>query len=181
MVSKYQYVMSKDIHRKKQYQEMFLDWINSRSEFNCRRPTVDETVDEMTRGCLRPLVEQNVRKAAYKYWYDEAQYYLRHVQIVKVDVISKEATPPIKAFIPIRTTSMSERIPDSDYIPSRRIANNPSIARVVMQDALREIDNWVARYEGYAEFFTVFDEMISVYKQTRDKVAARIRQVRKSG
>lgn len=177
---RYIYQMSEDIHRSKAEREKFLKWLNSNPEFKTRRPTVEETVREMTRkgGCLRDLVEQDVQKAAMHYWRQEAQYYLRHVDVVRINLVTKETTPPIKAFIPLGSKDRNGHIPEENYIPSRRIANDPSASRKVLEQAYWELENWLQRYEDYTEFFDLFEEIVFIFKTSRSRITNHLKGLR---
>ena len=176
---RYEYQMATDIHRSKRLQGMFLKWVNSRPEFKKRRPTVEETMHEMTKGCLKDLVEQDIKKAANNYWRQEAQYYLRHIQVIKIDLVTKSVSPPVKAFLPLGVRGEGGAIPDSSYIPSKRVANDPVMVDYALERARREFDHWVERYQDYAEFFDAFRPVIEAYQQIKKDLDVRILAIRK--
>ena len=83
---KYQYQINDQCRKNREAQELFLDWVNKGSKFKNKKPTVEETIEEMTNGCLKGLVEQNAKEAAKIYWRSEAQYWLRHTDLVKINI-----------------------------------------------------------------------------------------------
>ena len=176
---RYEYQMDENIHRSKRLQELFLKWVKSKPEFKNRMPTVDETIHEMTKGILKDLVEQDVKKAAAKHWRQEAQYYLRHIQVVKIDLVASSISRPIRAFLPLGIKGKNGSIPDSSYIPSKRVANDPVMVDCVLGRAQREFDNWVKRYQGYAEFFDTFQPVVDAYQHIKTELNSRIRELRK--
>lgn len=178
---RFQYQMDTDIHRNKKFQGIFLKWIKSRPVFKHRKPTVKETVDEMRNGCLKALVEQDVKKAAEKYWYSEAQYYLRHITVVKIDIYTKKpVSRPVKAYVPIGSKDRNGHIPNHSYVPSTRIIQDPVQAYTVLERAKNEFENWKARYEDYAEFFEVFQPVLDAFEEARNKLNRTITKQRKS-
>lgn len=167
---KYEIQISDNIHRKKQDKARFLKWIKSNPKFKRRKPTVAETVYEMTKGCLKGLVELDQQKAAQKYWRAEAQYWLRHITVVKINIqLTTETYDPIPAYIPIKRGQYGS-IDENNYIPSTRIMGNHRAKMQVVDRAMADLECWIQRYERYAEFFEVFDPLVKVYQKIKQEI-----------
>jgi hypothetical protein len=174
--------MSEDCRRSKACQTAFLNWVISRPEYRNRKPTIDEVVKECRRkkSPMRILLEQSVERAAQSYWRSEAQYYLRHTMIVRVNILTKQViTRPVRAWIPVKF-SREGRIDESDYITAQRVADNPSMRRSVIERAHADLLAWIDRYERYAEFMGEFHEVIEAYKKLQKRMKSVIESGRNS-
>lgn len=174
--SRIEYVISKDCRRPKTCRQAFLDWVNSRSEFKRRKPRVDEVIAEARRkgSPLHVILAHNgcnsAEIAAKSYWRLEAQYYLRHVNVIRVSVTTdKILTKPIRAYIPV-VYSRGGRIEEQNYFTAQRVADNPSMKFAVVNRAYADLQAWVSRYERYAEFMGVFGEVVAAYKKLDEKL-----------
>ena len=162
----YELKMSDNCHRSKQKKSAVLAWIKAKKAFDTgRKPTIAEFI----RDALKPgtrlykanVLEHNQKKAADKYYYKEAQYYLGHLQVIKINVKTREASPPIRAFIPIKF-SRCGTVKEGDYASAKRVANDPSIRDSVLERAYRDLLAWKNRYLDYAEFLEVFNPVLKV-------------------
>lgn len=171
------YIISKDCRRPKTCREAFLEWVNSRDEFKRRKPRVEEVIAEARRkdSPLHVILSHNgcntAEKAAGQYWRLEAQYYLRHVNVIRVSVVTdKILTKPIRAYIPV-TYSRGGRIAEENYFTAQRVADNPSMKFAVVTRAYTDLQAWIERYERYAEFMGVFSEVVAAYKKLDERMS----------
>jgi len=168
---KYEIQISDNIRRNKQAKAKFLKWVQSNPKFTRRKPTIAETVYEMTHGCLKGLVELDLHKAAQKYWRTEAQYWLRHITVIKINIeLETETFDPIPAYIYIKRGQYGV-IDENDYIPSTRIMGDPRKKLEVVGQAMADFECWMQRYERYAEFFEVFTPLMKVYQKIKREMA----------
>lgn len=164
-----QYVMSGHCRKSKRAKEVFLKWI-SQKRFEQRKPTVAEVIKECRRkgSRLRCCMEQSTQKAAQKYWRSEAQYLLRHVNVVRFEIeTSKVLTKPIRAYIPINVDA-GGHIKEENYIPALRVMEDPVMKRTVLERAHRDFLAWLDRYERYDEFMEEFSSIVAAYRKLRD-------------
>ena len=168
---KYRRILSKQFRfrkgltkeQRRGYRKALLSWINQ-PKFRNRRPAETELVAEFLRknGPLYGMVETEPREAARSYWYERAQYILRHVHTVKVNVvISKQVSQPILTYVPIKRGRFG-RIDNQDYIPVKRVMDEPDLRATVLENAHRDLLTWFARYERYAEFLE--ESIVDAYK-----------------
>lgn len=173
----FEYQMSQNSHRNKRQEKAFLNWIN-KPAFKNRKPTLDEVMDAMEGGPLKDLVEQDVKKAYKKYLRREAQHWLQSVNVVRINVYTKEVSKPVKAFIRIGPMGKNGTVPEASYVPSKRIMDDPAMTMTVLEKAEREFENWAARYEAYAEFFQVFQPVLEAYESVQEILKAEIRKIK---
>ncbi|MAY35619.1 MAG: hypothetical protein CMN84_05890 [Spongiibacteraceae bacterium] len=175
--TKLEYRMSEDCRRSKERKDIFLKWVVSRPEYRKRKPTVAEVVRECRRknSPLGILIEQSVKKAAEENWRNEAQYYLRHTMVVRVNIVTKQViTQPVRAWIPVKV-SKGGRIDESDYLVAQRVADSPLLRRSVIERAHSDILAWINRYERYADFMGEFHEVIEAYRNLKKRMESIIR------
>jgi len=154
--------------------DVFLKWLNDNPEFKKRRPTIDELIKETRRrgSKLKTLLEQDVQAAAEIYWRQRAQYLLRHINVVKIDIRTNEATTkPVCAYIPVRI-ERDGRIDEENYIPAQRVANNPSMRQTVLQRAHADFLSWMHRWERYEEFMQTFSPVLTAYQEIEAELEA---------
>jgi len=155
---KYEYQIDNNCHRSRVKTQAVLAWVNSKKEYgqSGRRPTTDEFIKEAFRRgspmCKAGVLEKNARKAAEQYWYTESQYYLRHINVIKIDIITRKATPPIRAFIPIKY-SQGGRIRNEDYKSAKRVCASATDSRTVLQMVYSDLIAFAERYQRYSRFF----------------------------
>jgi len=161
------YVMSDNCRRPAMCKNVFLNWVNSNPEYKIRKPTIAEVLCEAKkkRSPLHIILEHDVHKAARKYRYAEAQYYLRHVNVIRVEIRTKKIVGhPIRAFIGV-TRGPRGTIPEESYMTARRIANNPVAKSTVITRAYNDFVAWMRRYEHYTEFMEEFNPVIDAFRQ----------------
>lgn len=176
--TKLEYVLSpqmrlpKGIKNPAQKKKALLKWI-AQPKFKNRRPTPDELVQECRRKSspLYGLIEVSAQKAASIYWRQIAQYYLRHIQTIRVNVVTKEHVGgPVVAYPPVKV-SAGGRISDKDYVPSGRVADDSDFKKNVLQRAANDMEAWIQRYKRYAEFFGVFSPVIDAFREVQKQLA----------
>ena len=151
--------------------EALLAWIHQ-AKFKNRRPTPDELVAECRKKSspLYSLIEVDDRRAASIYRRQIAQYYLRHINVVRVNVVTKEHVGgPVVAYQPVEITS-GGRILDKDYIPAGRISEDAAFKSTVLLRAANDMEAWIQRYERYAEFFGVFAPVIDAFRHVQKQL-----------
>ena len=162
--TKFEWRLDPQIRKTKQQKEAFIKWMNSNPEFKDRRPKVEEIIRECRRenSPLRILFEQDVQQAAVQYWESQAQYYLRHINLVRIEIkTGKVIDTGVRYYIPPPRGS-NGRLEPGEYIPAKRVANMPAVKREVVQRAYDDIMAWKNRYQHYSEFFQVFEDVIKV-------------------
>lgn len=170
----YKYLISDNCRLNKHQKSVLLKWITSHKAYQHRKPTVVELIKECRRpgSKLNCLMEQNVHKAAYHYWYERAQYLLRHVEIIKVNIITKDVIrEPVRVYIPTKIEKCG-RIPERNYAHMHRVANSPLLKQSVLERAHADFQAWLYRFERYAEFLDEFSDVINAYK----RLARRLRK-----
>lgn len=157
-----------DPERKKQ---ALIAWV-SNPKFADRRPTPDELVAECRKKTspLYGLIETNPKKAAGIYWRQVAQYYLRHINVVRINVVTNEPMgQPVVAFLPVEM-GRDGHIPEENYIPAGRVMEDEGMRQSVLERASGEMQAWIQRYERYAEFFDVFSPVLEAYQQVQKRL-----------
>lgn len=166
----YKLQMSQQCRRPKDHQRRFLSWVEKNPEFKERKPTVEEVVHEFRHGELRGLVELNHEKAARRYWRSEAQYWLRHVEIVRIKVMTSEViTKPVVAYMPIKV-ERNGTIEEENYVPAQRVVEDRDLKYTVLERAHADFMAFLARYERYSEFMQVFQPVVKAYKDLQQQL-----------
>ena len=145
-----------------------LAWV-ALPKFKNRKPTPDELVAECRKRSspLYGLIEVDQKRAAGIYWRQIAQYYLRHINVVRINVRTKEQVGgPVRAFIPVEVSSGGHIFEDS-YVPAGRVADDEELRKTVLDRAGSDIEAWIQRYERYTEFFSVFSPVIDAYRKVQ--------------
>jgi hypothetical protein len=163
--TKLNYVIGKGYHVGREQAESLFALI--RDEFDGEKPTPDELV-KRARRCRRRypgLFEWDDRKAASEQRRTAAQYYLRAIHLVVVDVKTDEIVKgPVRAFVPVKV-ERCHRIPPSNYVPAQRLPDEPESIDAVLEMAREDFRRVISRYERYAEFVDVFDPVIKAFRQ----------------
>jgi len=165
----YQYKLSENLrYGNKAQKAALLKWI-SQPKYRKRRPTPQELIAE----CKRPnsglygLIEVRQKQAAELYWRQAAQDILRHINVVKVNVVTKEVIgKPVVAFVPVKY-EQGGRIADDNYVPTSRVANDPAMLGTVIERAEREFLAWMDRWERFDEFLEVFAPVLDAYRKVK--------------
>ncbi len=164
--TKFEWRLDPQIRKTKQQKEAFIDWLNSNPEYKDRRPEVHEIIKECRKknSPLRILFEQDIQQAAVRYWKSQAQYYLRHVNLVRIEIkTGKVIDTGVRYYIPPVRGSYG-KLDSEEYIPAKRVANMPAVKREVVQRAFDDLTAWVNRYRNYSEFFQVFEDVVEAYE-----------------
>lgn len=162
-----EYMMSENTHRSKGRKQKFLAWVKKNKKFRTRRPTVAETMKAMRRGPLRSLVTQSQREAANLYYRSEAQYYLRHIEVIRVEVKTGEIYgKPVLAYPSVKRSQYG-RIEEQDYTTMKRVCAEPSLRLSIRDQAWSDLEAWVARYERYTEFLEMFGPIVDMIKTVK--------------
>ncbi len=163
--TRFEWRLDSQIRKTKQQRETFIRWLNSNPEFKNRRPEIHEILRECRKknSPLRILFEQDVQQAAVRYWESQAQYYLRHVNLVRIEIkTGKVIDTGVRYYIPPPRSSQG-KLESKEYIPAKRVANMPAVKREVVQRAYDDLTAWMNRYRHYSEFFQVFEEIVKAY------------------
>jgi len=159
-----------ELRAPREHKQLFVKWLSSHPEYAKKRPTVDEVVREMRHGCLKPLVTQSVREAAQKHWREQAQYWLRHVVVVEIDIeLGTEVANPVQKYIPIDSISV-EPNDEHRYRTAEEVKNTPLYAQSVLHRARSDIANAIERYVTFAEFLEVFAPLLTEFKRIERKI-----------
>jgi len=176
---KYEFVLSPDLrYGTADQRKALLRWINC--NFQNRRPTTDELLAE----CMNPkselygLIETDKVAAAERYWRNAAKDVLRHVNLVRIELKTNTITGPVVAYTP-PPRGQYGRTNDNDYIPTRRVMNDPTARKSEMERACDDVAMWCNRAERYAEFFQEFGEVVEILKTLRKRLLSRIKKIKK--
>lgn len=174
------YTIGKGYHVSKQDAEALFAVI--RDVFKGEYPRPEELVKEARkkRSPIHGLFEWDLRKIAAGAWRAKAQYYLRAIQIVVVNIDTSEVVKqPVRAFVPIRI-DQGHRIPSECYIPTQRLHDMPAERGIVLERAKADFENWLRRYERYADFLEVFDPVIEAYRRAAKRIATAARRSKRA-
>jgi len=163
--------LSEHCHIKARFREPFLKWYTKTEKTKGRRPTIKELTAEMRRkgSPLQGMVKQNQREAAGEYWRKMAQYYLRHVDVVRVNIVTKEIlTQPVRAYVALEK-KRHEAFGEGGYVPTGRTMTRTERLSVVKQ-ARADFDAWLARFERYAEFMNTFRPVVEAYRKLQESL-----------
>ena len=139
----------------KKQKAALLKWLNN-PKFRSRKPTPEELTAEFLRkgSPLYGIVKTKVIEAANGYWREKAQDILRHVETVRVCMKTrKDLTRPVREWVPMRV-EQGGCIPEDNYIPSRRVVNNPELTATLLQRAHDDFCAWYDRFSRYTEFLS---------------------------
>jgi hypothetical protein len=172
--------VSDKIHKSKAKVTAFESWINEHPEFVDQRPDTQDFIDEaLRRGSAMykaGVLETRTAKAARLHWESEANYYLRHVQTVRVNVRTEVVSPPTKTYVQVRTVS-SGTAPPEYFDTAKKLYEDPDRRTHVLDSAMVELKEWFQRYEDSAGFYETFGELLDVYRDVRVKVNRRIKKI----
>jgi len=169
MASRYEYSISDFARLNKVQKGVLLKWLHEQPDFRTRRPHIDDLIAEFRRkdSPLNCLAENSVQRAARQYWRERAQYLLRHIDVTRVEITTKMQTGPVRAYVAITTRGGS--VPEENYIPMQRVANNTTLKHTVLQHAEADFLAWLSRYEKYSEFLDEFSEVIAAYRKVEKR------------
>ena len=145
-----------------------LVWMN-RPEFDDRKPTPDELVKECMRkkSPLYGLMKTDESAAAQAYWRTTAQYIIRHVEVVRVSIrTGKAISKPVRAWVPISIKAGGRR-PEDSYVPTQRAMKSKATRMTILEQAHRDFEALIERYERYADFLQEFSPVLDAYKSIR--------------
>lgn len=156
--------------------EAFLKWYAKVEKAKGRRPAWAELVHEMRRKSspLRGMVEQGQAGAAEAYWKERAQYFLRHIEVVRVNVVTKEVLAgPVRAYVPLRKLQDGS-FGEGSYVPTgRRMSKEDRFS--IVEQAHADLEAWLARFGRYAEFLDEFEPVVKAYRKVKAKVKRQTR------
>jgi len=119
---------------------------------------------------LYGLIETNQTRAAKMYQRQVAQDILRHINVVRIDVKTSEViSQPVVAYVALKRERYG-RIPEENYVPTRRVADNPSLRQSVLERAHADFLAWLRRYERYDEFMQEFSPIVAAYAGLRKTI-----------
>ncbi len=150
----------------KRVKAAFLTWYTKTEKAKGRRPLIKELIAEMRRkgSPLSGMVHKGQKEAADTYWRTMAQYYLRHVQVVRVNVATREVlTDPVCAYVALEK-KRHEAFGEGGYVPLGRDMG-PSERRSVVEQARVDFEAWLARFERYSDFLNVFRPVVKAYRK----------------
>jgi hypothetical protein len=165
------FVLSRKCHIPARCKKPFLAWYSRVEKAKGRRPTIAELVKEMRRkgSPLQGMVEQGQAKAAEAYWRNQAQYFLRHVEVVRVNITTKEVlTEPVCAYVPL-LQQRHKAFDEAAYVPTGRITAKKERLSVVEQ-AHADFESWLNRFERYAEFLQEFQSVVEAYRKLQRRL-----------
>lgn len=176
---RYEYKMHSAFRKTKVQKEAFVKWAVPFYKKHGRKPTPGEVVDEFKRkgSPLKCIMEDDPRKAAESYWHREAQRYIQHLQIRKVDIRTGIIVKPeVRAFVPIKV-GYQGKIKESDYVHAKRVAASPVLKHSVVQKALSDFRALIDRYKDYAEFMDTFASVVKEF----ERVCATVEKLKEKG
>lgn len=175
----YKKVLSENLrYGNKKQREALLKWSNQK-KFDGRKPTPDELTSECLRKSspLFGLMKSDVKSAAMVYWRQTAQDIIRHINVVKVNIYTKEISKPVVAFLHIKREQCG-RISEKNYVPADRIMENPLLRQNILERAHGDFLAWMQRYERYSEFLEEFSPVLDAYQKVCKSINQKPKKVK---
>ncbi len=175
-------VVSSQLRYGNKKQKEALEKFINRKKFDDRKPTPQEVITECLRkgGPMYGLIKTSVKHAAEAYWYDAAQNIIRHIEYVRIDVLTKKVlNKPVRAYLPLGREQFG-KIPEDSYKPIPRVLENPAYQESILASMQADFLAWVDRWEKHVEFFKEFSEVTTAYKRIQQKLNKRIVEIQKS-
>lgn len=91
------------------------------------------------------------------------------VIVTEVNVYMTQASKPIRTYVPL-TLRYADGKPPKYYVPSQRIMYDPIANRTILERSLKELENWVARYQDEAEVTESFAPVLKAYAKLRKQM-----------
>jgi len=172
----FKYQMSEFCRCSTEQRDAVVAWISGNRAYqqSGRKPTPDEFIKEARRKgsamYKAGIMETDTRIAARKYWRERAQYFIRHILVQRVNVRTKQTSPPIRAYIPI-AFSANGTIPEDHYATAKRVVDDSALRAPVLRRAYGDLLAWLRRYQRYAEVLAEFDEVLAAIEQLKKRAA----------
>ncbi len=134
-------------------------------KFRGERPTPEKLIEEARRKTspINHLFDWNKVRAAEAHWRARAQYYLRHIDVIEVNIKTETIVRgPVRFAMP-KTYDADSPLKVIEYKPTQRLGSGEPIS-VVLDRARRDFRSWVARYSRYVEFLDMFDPLIRKFE-----------------
>ena len=103
------------------------------------------------RHLLHNAFEWDDTKAGKEYRKQQARQFINSVTIIE------NSAPPVQAFVNI-IHEVEEGIVQ-EYKPITIILNDPQDSNIMLDQAIRELEAWKERYQGFKEFAAVINEI----------------------
>jgi len=165
-----EYRIARGAHIKRQQAVPLLKVI--KQKFKGKRPSPEALVAEAKKkdSPIHHLFDWDVGRAAEAHWRAKAQYYLRHINVVEVEVETRKIVRgPVRFAMPdVQSVTIHNAV--ASYTPTQRLGKEP--VRVVLERARRDFHSWIARYGSYVEFLEMYDPVIREFKKLEAKLDA---------
>ena len=109
---------------------------------------------------LHKAFEWNNNKAADLYRVDQARYMMRSIVICTLP--TGEKCKPTKMWISIRSEKDKNKREDIHIYDAM---SNPKLRRIVLKQALDELQQWKRRYEDYVELAEIFQAIATTHRK----------------
>lgn len=160
---RYQYSIDPNLRKTAEQKAALLEWVEANYRTGSR-PTPEELIAEATREGSRlrevNLIETDTGKIVNKFQRSEAQYCLRHIRVMRIDIRTQEKTPAVNSHVGIRT--YQGRIPDNNYLDMKRAPYSPAASGSILDRAYNDLMAWVHRYSDYEEFLGSFKPLLEI-------------------
>lgn len=120
---------------------------------NNGRLAQDDVVEEARdkKSPLHPAFEWNDKRAAQQYRLSQAGYVIRMLSVTYVE--GENQTAPLRAFVNV------SRDEDRSYTSIAHAMSDDELREQVLARALKELQDWQARYSELEEFASVFSSI----------------------
>ena len=141
-----------------------------KTKFNGERPSPELLVKEAKKKTspIHHLFDWNIGRAAEAHWRERAQYYLRSIHMVKIDIRTETIiSGPVPFATPTYDVENTHKV--IEYTPTQRISKDEPIG-IVLERARCDFRSWLSRYSTYVEFFGYFDELIKEFERLEKRL-----------
>lgn len=122
-----------------------------------------------TRSPLHRFFEWNNAKAAHEYRLEQARHLIRSIEVVYEDA---PEVPPMRVYVAFDT---QEGPVDEDgrYLAAHVVLNDTDARARWLRQALRELEQWRARYQQLAELVRIFTAIDATQAKLKRKQKSR--------
>lgn len=116
---------------------------------------------------LKRFFTQDVKKAAYKCWADEAQEAIRSIETVRIESDTPEKPRPVE--IVVHQTYSHLRTDREGYRRTELILQDDALRAALIAQAQADFDVYRRRYERLIDLCEAFDSMSRAIKRAKKK------------
>jgi hypothetical protein len=127
-----------------------------------------QDIVEVSRPLTAPTHERftwDDTKAAEKYRLEEARQLINHIVVVRQDTSGNEITTKAFHSVVVRTEEGQKR----GYVSEKLVWRSPDLADQVVENAVRELEGWVDRWEQYSDLRDSIDLVKQAVRRAKRK------------